>query len=77
MSPKNRPDQELDPIFRPKTMAVIGASTETHALGRQILENVVRYGSRLEEIGINPFFASERAENCKAADARVRLQVDH
>ncbi len=164
MSPQKRPNQELDPILRPRAIAVIGASTGTHALGRQILENLVNYGFRgrvypvnpkanellglrcfpsvldvpeavdlavvvvpreralavaeecgrkgvrgvvvitagfretggagaemeaelarqarqygffLEEIDINPFFASERAEDCKAADARMGLRADH
>ncbi len=116
---------QLDPIFRPQSVAVIGASTEPKALGRQILENLLRYGFRghlfpvnpktrellrairgypvlagvrgqkpvafdrleealtrlsqlvadfdcIEEIDINPFFASERGADCKAADARLR-----
>ena len=27
----------------------------------------------IEELDINPFFASERPEECKAADARIRV----
>jgi hypothetical protein len=30
--------------------------------------------TEIEEMDINPFFASERAEDCCAADARIRLQ---
>ncbi|MCL6565853.1 MAG: acetate--CoA ligase family protein [Acidobacteriia bacterium] len=33
----------LDPIFRPRSVAVIGASTAPKALGRQILENILNY----------------------------------
>ncbi len=33
----------LDPIFRPRAVAVIGASTAPKALGRQILENILNY----------------------------------
>ena len=29
----------------------------------------------IEEIDINPFFASESPEDCKAADARLRLRL--
>ncbi len=29
----------------------------------------------IEELDINPFFASERPEDCKAADARIRLRL--
>ena len=46
-----QPESELDAIFRPHAIAVIGASTEPNALGR-------------------------RPEDCKAADARMRLRAD-
>jgi acetyltransferase len=29
----------------------------------------------IEEIDINPFFASERSDDCKAADARIRIRT--
>jgi len=29
----------------------------------------------IEEVDINPFFASERAEQCKAADVRIRIKA--
>jgi hypothetical protein len=29
----------------------------------------------IEELDINPFFVSERPEDCKAADARIRLRL--
>jgi len=34
----------LNPISRPRPVAVIGASTDEQALGRQLLETMVRYG---------------------------------
>lgn len=44
----------LDPLFRPRSLAVIGASTEPRALGRQILENVLEYGFRGRVYPVNP-----------------------
>jgi acetyltransferase len=38
------------------------------------LSRLVQDFTEIEEMDINPFFASERAEDCCAADARIRLQ---
>lgn len=77
MNLKSRPNPERDPTLRPKTIAVIGASAKTPALGRLAQESLVRYGFRLNAVVINPFSTCERAEDCKAADARKRLRVNH
>ena len=44
----------LDPLFRPMSVAVIGASTEPRALGRQILQNILNYGFRGRVYPVNP-----------------------
>jgi acetyltransferase len=44
----------LDAIFRPQSIAVVGASTEPNALGRQILENVMNYSFRGRVYPVNP-----------------------
>jgi acetyltransferase len=44
----------LDAIFRPNSLAVIGASTQENALGRQILENLLNYGYRGRIYPVNP-----------------------
>jgi acetyl coenzyme A synthetase (ADP forming)-like protein len=44
----------LDAVFRPRSVAVIGASTERNALGRQILENLLTYGFRGHIFPVNP-----------------------
>ncbi len=77
MNPKSRPNPEHDPTLRPKTIAVIGASAKTPALGRLAQQSLVRYGFHLDAVVINPFPASERAGDCQAASARKRLRVDH
>ncbi len=54
MSEKPSISSQLDPIFRPNSIAVIGASTSPNALGRQILENVVNYRFRGRIFPVNP-----------------------
>jgi acetyltransferase len=44
----------LNAIFAPRSVAVIGASTEPNALGRQILDNLVNYGFRGKLFPVNP-----------------------
>ena len=44
----------IDPLFRPASVAVIGASTEPRALGRQILHNILNYGFRGRVYPVNP-----------------------
>jgi acetyltransferase len=51
---ENRRTNSLDPIFSPHSIAVIGASTEPKALGRQILENLIRYRFRGKIFPVNP-----------------------
>ncbi len=45
---------QLDPIFRPRSIAVIGASTQPGALGQQILQNLVTYKFRGKLYPVNP-----------------------
>jgi acetyltransferase len=47
-------NHELDPIFCPQSIAIIGASTEPNALGRQILDNLVNYRFRGRLYPVNP-----------------------
>jgi acetyltransferase len=39
------------------------------------LSQLVADFAEIEELDINPFFVSERAEDCKAADCRIRLRA--
>jgi acetyl coenzyme A synthetase (ADP forming)-like protein len=54
----------LDPIFRPQSVAVIGASTEKQALGRQLLENLIHYGFRGKIFPVNPKAAEIAGLRC-------------
>lgn len=54
MSDEKRITSDLDSIFSPGSIAVIGASTEPKALGRQILENLLLYHFRGRLFPVNP-----------------------
>lgn len=45
---------ELDPIFRPRSIAVIGASREENTIGREVLENLVKFGYTGVVYPVNP-----------------------
>jgi len=44
----------LNPLFRPSSVAVVGASTNPQALGGQILHNILNYGFRGRVYPVNP-----------------------
>jgi acetyl coenzyme A synthetase (ADP forming)-like protein len=44
----------LDPILRPRSIAVIGASRQPNTIGWQILDNLVRYGFQGPVYPVNP-----------------------
>ena len=45
---------DLDPILRPRAIAVIGASRAAHGIGHQIVANLVRYGFTGAVYPVNP-----------------------
>jgi acetyl coenzyme A synthetase (ADP forming)-like protein len=47
-------NRDFDAIFRPSSIAVIGASTNPQALGHQILANLRNYGFRGRVFPVNP-----------------------
>jgi acetyltransferase len=54
MTPEPSTSKKLDPIFEPQSVAILGASTEPKALGRQILENLLNYRFRGRVYPVNP-----------------------
>lgn len=47
-------DNSLDGIFRPKSIAVIGASTKKGTIGREILHNLIEYEFNGKVFPVNP-----------------------
>ena len=45
---------ELDPIFRPKSIAVVGASQKPGKIGWEIVHNIIRYGFKGKLFPVNP-----------------------
>ncbi len=44
----------LDPLFRPRSIAIIGASGRTHTIGNRIMQNLERYGFTGPVYPVNP-----------------------
>lgn len=47
-------DRELDAIFRPRSIAVIGASTKKHTIGREILHSIIDFEFNGKVFPVNP-----------------------
>jgi acetyl coenzyme A synthetase (ADP forming)-like protein len=48
----------LDPILRPRSVAVIGASRQVNSIGWQVLDNLLRYGFQGPVYPVNPMARS-------------------
>jgi acetyltransferase len=51
---RRSPSESLDAIFRPRSVAVIGASRRRQTIGREILANLVNYGFHGPVYPVNP-----------------------
>jgi len=51
---RRSPSESLDAIFRPRSVAVIGASRRRQTIGREILANLVNYGFQGPVYPVNP-----------------------
>ena len=47
-------EPSLDPLFRPESVAVIGASRTPGTIGHQIVDNLLRYGFKGVLYPVNP-----------------------
>lgn len=57
-------DRALDAIFRPRSIAVVGASREKQTIGREILHNLIDYGFTGAIFPVNPHAASIHSIKC-------------
>jgi len=77
---KHRTDQprasSLDAIFRPRSVAVIGASRKRQTIGREILANLVEYGFNGPVYPVNPQADSIHSIRCYRTIADVPGLVD-
>src|SRR5262245_5575533 len=70
---------ELDAIFRPQSIAVIGASQNHGKIGWEIVHNIIRYGFKGKLFPVNPnaeFVHSLKCyPNITAIDDKIDLAV--
>jgi acetyl coenzyme A synthetase (ADP forming)-like protein len=69
-------DHELDFVFRPQTIAVIGASRDPGSVGHQVLKNIVDSGFQGAVFPVNPKADYVHAIKCYASVRDVPDEVD-
>ena len=73
----NRSKHHLDPLLRPKSIAVVGASERPGSVGRQTMENLLtgRYPGKL--YAVNPAYKSVCGVTCFPDLVSLPENVDH
>ena len=66
----------LDPVFRPKSIAVIGASRCSNTIGWQILDNLLQHGFTGPIYRVNPKAPAIHSIQAFASIGEVPQQVD-
>jgi acetyl coenzyme A synthetase (ADP forming)-like protein len=67
---------DLDPIFRPKSIAVIGATNRRGAIGREILHNIIDYEFEGKVFPVNPTKSVIHSIKCYSTILDVPDAVD-
>jgi len=67
---------ELDYIFRPRSIAVIGASHKRGKIGREIIRNLLEYGFNGQVFPINPNVSQVNSIKCYAKVTDVPDPID-
>jgi acetate---CoA ligase (ADP-forming) len=66
----------LDAIFRPRTIAVVGASRDRTAIGHEILHNLIEYGFTGSIFPVNPRASTVHSLKCYPDPGSVPDPVD-
>ena len=66
----------LHPIFRPQSVAVVGASTQVNSLGHQILQNLIQYRFPGKIYPVNPRVNELLGLRCFPSVLDIPEQVD-
>jgi acyl-CoA synthetase (NDP forming) len=72
-----RSGHRLDPLLRPRSIAVIGASERPDSVGRQTMENLLTGGYRGDLYAINPGYESVCGVPCFASLEALPDKVEH
>lgn len=68
--------QSLDAVFRPRSVAVIGASTRRQSIGREILRNLVGFGFTGPVYPVNPNASTVRSMKAYSGIGEIPGPVD-
>jgi acetyl coenzyme A synthetase (ADP forming)-like protein len=74
--PDPRPRPSVDPIFRPRSVALVGASRERHSIGWDILDNLLRYEFQGQIFPVNPNATVVHSLKCYRAVEDIPDPVD-
>lgn len=66
----------LDPIFRPRSVAVIGASQQQGKIGWEIVHNIIRYGFQGKLFPVNPKAEFVHSVKCYKSIEEIPDEVD-
>ncbi len=66
----------LDGLFRPRSVAVVGASRDRHSIGREVVENLVAGGFEGPVYPVNPRAAVVHSMHCYRSLAAIPGPVD-
>lgn len=66
----------LDPIFRPRSIAVVGASRSRGSIGREILHNLIDYGFNGMVFPVNPKASVVHSIKCYRSVLEVPEEID-
>jgi acyl-CoA synthetase (NDP forming) len=67
----------LDPLLRPNSIAVVGASEREHSVGRQTVENLLTGGYEGELFAVNPGYDAVLGVPCFADMASLPRSIEH
>lgn len=74
--PRVNGTRHLDALFRPKSVAVVGASRKEHSIGREVLRNLLAFGFEGPVFPVNPNATFVGSVPCFASLADVQSDVD-
>lgn len=67
---------QLDKIFKPQAIAVIGASSRANSLGFSILKNIIQGGFKGKLYPVNPKYADVQGLKCEASVQDIDGAID-
>lgn len=67
---------ELDIIFRPQSIAVVGASQHPGKIGWEIVHNIIKYGFKGKLFPVNPFASVVHSMKCYPSIREIPDEID-